>query len=164
MPETTLEPIAPDEAVRLYLRDRQNELADATIDSYRYKLEKFVDWCETEDLENLNSLSGRDLLRFKQYRAQDLNSVSLKGQLDALRAFVKWCESIDAVEQDLHNKVLSPSLNDGDRERDVLLDSDAATDILDHLARFEGRVNFGVSCDRRQRLRAILQLSLARHG
>jgi hypothetical protein len=50
---------------------------------------------------------------------------------------VKWCESIDAVEQDLHNKVLSPSLNDGDRERDVLLDSDTATDILDHLAQFE---------------------------
>ena len=137
MPETTLEPIAPDEAVRLYLRDRQNELADATIDSYRYKLEKFVEWCEAEDVENLNSLSGRDLLRFKQYRAQDLNSVSLKGQLDALRAFVKWCEAIGGVEQDLHNKVLSPSLNDGDRERDVLLDSDAATDILDHLARFE---------------------------
>jgi len=92
MPETALEPIAPDEAVRLYLRDRQNELADATIDSYRYKLEKFVEWCETEDVENLNRLSGRDLLRFKQYRVQDLNSVSLKGQLDALRAFVKWCD------------------------------------------------------------------------
>jgi hypothetical protein len=50
---------------------------------------------------------------------------------------VKWCESIDGVEQDLYNKVLSPPLNGGDRERDVLLDSDAATDILDHLARFE---------------------------
>ena len=55
MPETTLEPIAPDEAVRLYLCDRQNELADATIDSYRYKLDKFVEWCEAEDVENLNS-------------------------------------------------------------------------------------------------------------
>ncbi|PSQ50793.1 hypothetical protein BRD19_00025 [Halobacteriales archaeon SW_7_65_23] len=55
-------PIAPDEAVHLYLRDRQNELADATIDSYRYKLEKFVEWCEAEDVENLNSLSGREEL------------------------------------------------------------------------------------------------------
>ena len=67
MPETTLEHIAPDEAVRLYLRNRQNELAGATIDSYRYKFDKFVEWCEAEDIENLNSLSGRDLLRFKQY-------------------------------------------------------------------------------------------------
>jgi len=43
MPETTLESIAPNEAVRLYLRDRQNELADATIDSYWYKLDKFAE-------------------------------------------------------------------------------------------------------------------------
>jgi len=132
----TLEPIDPEEAFTLYLRDRENELADATIDSYRYKLKRFVEWCREHELDNLNDLSGRDLLRFKQYRAEDLNSVSLKGQLDALRAFIRWCESIDAVEQDLHNKVLSPSLNDGDRERDVLLDSEAADDILDHLARF----------------------------
>lgn len=48
--------------MHLYLRDRQNELADATIDSYRYKLEKFVEWCEAEDVENLNSLSGREEL------------------------------------------------------------------------------------------------------
>lgn len=33
MPETTLEPIAPDEAVRLYLRDRQNELGEASDDA-----------------------------------------------------------------------------------------------------------------------------------
>lgn len=131
-----LEPITPEEATRLYLRDRKNELADATISSYRYKLERFVEWCETEDVDNLNTLSGRDLLRFKQWRSQDLNAVSLKGQLDALRAFIRWCESIDAVEQDLHNKVLSPSLNDGDRERDVLLASDTAEDVLDHLSRF----------------------------
>lgn len=137
MPESTLEPVAPDEAVRLYLSDRQNELADATIDSYRYKLEKFVEWCEQDNLENLNRISGRDLLRFRQYRTQDLKTVSLKGQLDALRAFIKWCESIDAVEQDLHNKILSPTMNDSERERDVLLDSTAATDILNQLARFQ---------------------------
>jgi hypothetical protein len=55
--------------------------------------------------------------------------------LYALRAFIRWFESIDAVEQDLHNKVLSPSLNDGDRERDILLGSETANDILDYLAR-----------------------------
>jgi integrase len=75
-------------------------------------------------------------LRFKQYRAEDLNPVSLKGQLDTLRAFIRFCESIDAVEPDLHNKVLSPSLDRGDKERDVLLDPENATRILQHLSRF----------------------------
>jgi site-specific recombinase XerD len=132
----TLEPIDPEGAFTLYLRDRENKLADATIDSYRYRLKRFVEWCRENELDNLNNLSGRYLLRFKQYRAEDLNSVSLKRQLNALRIFIRWCESMDAVEQGLHYKVLSPPLNDGDRERDVLFDSETADDMLDHLAHF----------------------------
>jgi hypothetical protein len=61
--ETTLEPIAPDDAVRPYLRDRQNELADATNDSSRYNLEQFVEWCEAEDVANLNSPRGVTVYR-----------------------------------------------------------------------------------------------------
>ncbi|PSQ30702.1 hypothetical protein BRD16_05595 [Halobacteriales archaeon SW_6_65_46] len=37
-----------------------------------------------------------------------------------MRAFLKRCESIDAVDQELHNKVLSSSLNNGDRENQWL--------------------------------------------
>ena len=137
MSGSDLEPVAPEEAVRLYLRDRRTDLADATIDSYRHKLNRFIEWCDEQGIDNLNELSGRSLMRFKQYRAEDLNPVSLKGQLDTLRSFMRFCESIDAVERDLHNKVLSPSLNQGDRERDVLLDPENAKEILQHLARFD---------------------------
>lgn len=137
MSDSTLEPIAPEEAVRLYLRDRRTELAEETIESYRYKLTRFIEWCEQEDVDNLNELSGRSLLEFKQSRSEDLNPVSLKGQLDTLRAFIRFCESIDAVETDLHNKVLSPTLNQGDRERDVLVDPETATNVLQHLSRFD---------------------------
>lgn len=137
MPESNLEPIGPEEAVRLYLNDRRTELASATIDSYRHKLKRFIEWCDEESIEDLNELSGRDLLEFKQQRASVLNTVSLKGQLDTLRSFLRFAESIDAVEQDLHNKILSPSLNQGDRERDVLLDIENATTILEHLSQFE---------------------------
>lgn len=124
MPESTLEPIGPDEAVRLYLNDRGTELASATINSYRHKLNRFIEWCEAEGIENINELTGRKLLEFKQHRSQELTTVSLKGQLDTLRSFLRFAESIDAVEQDLHNKILSPSLNQGDKERDVLLDTE----------------------------------------
>ncbi|QFU82597.1 tyrosine-type recombinase/integrase [Natronorubrum aibiense] len=137
MQDQKLEPIAPDEAVSLYLQDRENELANGTIKSYRHKLTRFVEWCDQEEIENLNTLSGRDILRFKQSRSNVLNSVSLKGQMDTLRSFIRWCESIDGVEQDLHNKVMSPTLSQGDRERDILIDSEIAKDILEHLSRFE---------------------------
>jgi site-specific recombinase XerD len=53
MPESGLEPIAPEEAVRLYLRDRRTDLAKETIESYRYKLTRFIEWCEKVGLDNL---------------------------------------------------------------------------------------------------------------
>lgn len=136
MSDTTLEPITPKEAVQLYLNDRRTELAEETIDSYRHKLTRFIEWCESENKDNLNELSGRDILQFKQSRQEDLSPVSLKGQIDTLRSFIRFSESIDAVEQDLHNKVLSPSLDRGDRERDVLVEPEQAEASLDYVARF----------------------------
>ncbi|WP_254823812.1 tyrosine-type recombinase/integrase [Haloglomus halophilum] len=132
----SLEPISPDEAVQFYLNNRQTELADGTLESYRYKLTHFVEWCEADGIENLNELSGRDILRFKQSRQDDLAPVSLKAQMDALRAFIRFAESIDAVEQDLHSKVLSPSLDRGDRERDVLVEEEQAEAALDYYRQF----------------------------
>ncbi|WP_254535356.1 tyrosine-type recombinase/integrase [Halomarina litorea] len=135
--DATLEPIAPDTAVELYLTDRQAELAAETLSSYEYKLSHFTEWCEREDVGNLNDLTGRKLLQFKQDRATHLAPVSLKGQMDTLRSFIRFCESIDAVVTDLHNKVLSPSLSQGDRERDVLVAKEQAEDVLTHLGRFQ---------------------------
>jgi len=134
--ESTLEPIEPQAAVELYLTDRNSELADSTLSSYRYKLKQFTSWCESEGMENLNELTGRTILRFKQHRADRLEPVSLKAQMDCLRAFIRFCESIDAVEMDLHNKVLPPSLNRGDRERDVLVSKEQAQGVLNYLGRF----------------------------
>ncbi len=44
----------------------------------------------------------------------DISVVTEKTQMDTLRVFIKWLESIDAFETDLHPKVLSPTLSSGD--------------------------------------------------
>jgi hypothetical protein len=36
----------------MYLDERSHELADATIQSHRYRLYQFVQWCDLEDIEN----------------------------------------------------------------------------------------------------------------
>lgn len=56
--------------------------------------------------------------------------------MDTLRVFIRWCESIDAVETDLHTSVLSPTLNDGENPRDAMTHSDEAVAPLDYLGRF----------------------------
>lgn len=130
----------PDEALELYLRERSTEVTENTLQSHEYRLNHFVRWCnEVAEIENVNNLTGRDLHRYKLWRQEDgdLNQVSLKSQMDTLRVFLRFCESIDAVEPDLHSKVMSPTLSDGIGQRDVKLDAEEADQLLDHLGRFE---------------------------
>lgn len=57
--------------------------------------------------------------------------------MDTLRVFIRFCETIDAVETDLHSKIISPTLSDGVGQRDVKLDIAEASELLNYLGRFE---------------------------
>ena len=134
------EPIEPEHALELYIAHRENNVAQATIYSHRSRLGHFIRWCNEEvGITKLNDLPGRQLHEFRIWRRMegDLSPATEKTQMDTLRVFIKWLESIDAVEQSLHNKVLSPTLSGEDNIRDEMLDSDRAEQILDHLERYE---------------------------
>jgi len=95
-----LEPIAPAEAVELYFSHRRSDLSEKTLQNQRYRLDAFVEWCETEgDLANLNALTGRDIHRFRSWRLDDgVSKVTLAGVLQTLRKFLEFAAAIDAVE------------------------------------------------------------------
>lgn len=57
--------------------------------------------------------------------------------MDTLRVFVKWLESVDAVEQDLHKKVRSPDITPRENSRDVMLETEDAETMLAYLERYE---------------------------
>ncbi len=135
----SLEPIEPNHALELYLADRENSVTQATIYSHRSRLGHFIRWCNKEGIENLNELSGRQLHEFRIWRRVegDLAPATEKTQMDTLRVFIKWVESIDGVEQDLHTKVLSPNLTGDDNIRDEMLGSERADRILSYLEKYE---------------------------
>jgi integrase len=134
-----LEPIDPETALDLYLTDREHEVSQATIYSHSSRLGHFVRWCGLEDITNLNDLTGRRLHRYRLWRRDegDLEPVTEKTQMDTLRVFVRWLESIDGVTKDLHTKVLSPALGEDENVRTVMLDPDRAKAILSFLSKFE---------------------------
>ena len=136
----SLEPITADRALELYLADKENELTEASLRGHKYRLGHFVRWCnEVEGIDNLNTLTGRKLHEYRLWRREDgdLNKVSEKTQMDTLRVFIRWLESIDGVEQDLSEKVLSPSITPDENSRDEMIDSDRATQVLAHLEKYE---------------------------
>lgn len=134
-----LEPIDPETALELYLADRANELAEATLYSHESRLSHFVSWCDEQDITNLNDLTGRKLHRYRLHRREDgnLSVASEKTQMDTLRVFIRWLEQVDGVEKDLSTKVRSPSLSPEQNTRHVMLDSEQATEVLSHLEKYE---------------------------
>lgn len=136
---THLEPLAPEEALDWYLDDKQSESAASTMYSHTSRLGHFIRWCDAHGIDNLNALTGRDLQRYKVWRRDegDLNSVTVKTQMDTLRVFIRWCEQMDAIEPDLSTKVQSPTLADGENARDVLLNGTEAEAVLDYLETYE---------------------------
>jgi site-specific recombinase XerD len=142
----TLEPIDPETAVEWYLEDRSNELAKSSLKPHEYQLAHFIRWCEKEGIENLNSLTGRLLHRFRIWRRNDgdLNKVSEKKQMDTCRIFIRWLEAVDGVKHDLSEKVPSPSLSRGEDAREVMLESDQVSEILELIETARRRVTKSV--------------------
>lgn len=145
MPEgDDLTPIAPEEAVELYLDHREDELSDKSIMNQRYRLESFVQWCDEEGIDNLNDLTGRDLHRFRVWRSRgegeyydEVAKVTLRGILGTLRKFLEYAATIEAVESGMRERVLLPDLDDGEASRDEMLEPERAPAILEHLDRFQ---------------------------
>jgi len=136
---TELEPIAPQDALELYLDDRRGDLSNWTIRSHRSRLSTFTDWCEDQSIDNLNDLTGRDIHRYKVWRRNDgdLAKPTVKTQIDTVRVFTKWLASIEGCDPDLPAKIKSPSLSTEENSRATELHSDAAEPLLNHLAKYE---------------------------
>lgn len=131
----SLEPIEPEKAPELYLADRETELADSTIYSHKSRLGHFIRWCNENDITNLNALNGRKLQEYRLWRRRegDLSKATEKTQMDTIRVFVKWLESVEA---DLHTKVRSPSLTKEENTREVMLAREDAEEVLSYLHKF----------------------------
>jgi site-specific recombinase XerD len=131
-----LEPTTPAEAVEWYLEERKSDLSEKSQNNHRYRLEQFVEFCSEHDIENPNTITGRDLHRFRTWRSKDIKPVTLRGELNTLRVFLGFCANIEAVESGMRERVKIPNVDASDEAREVHLDSDRAESILDHLERF----------------------------
>lgn len=132
-----LEPISPAEAVELYLSDRAPEVSDKTLQNQRYRLDNFLEWCEEAgELDDLTQLTGRDLHLYRQWRGEQIKTVTLNGELQTLRVFLGFAADINAVEPGLRERVRMPQVNPEEEAADELLESDRQTAILDHLEKF----------------------------
>jgi len=134
-----LEPIDPRTARDLFLDHKETNCAEATVRNYRYRTNHFIEWCEENDIDNLNDVSGRDIQTYRLWRKEqsDLNELTTRMQMSTLRVFLKWAASIEAVPENLYDKVMVPRVRPEQRQRDETLDAERAQEILTYLAKFQ---------------------------
>ncbi|MFP8952402.1 tyrosine-type recombinase/integrase [Natrialbaceae archaeon A-arb3/5] len=132
-----LEPIGPREASEMWIDRLQSTRADETLQSYRYRLKPFTEWCSKEGINNLNDLTSRDIFQFdSERRAEGLKVSTLNNQLGTLKQFIQFCARIDAVSEGLPAKIEVPSVELADRVNDELLSAERADTIRENLRRY----------------------------
>jgi integrase len=163
-----LEPLAPTEAFEMYLKKRRSDLADESYRKQKQRLRSFLDFCEDEDIDNLNHLTGRDLYRFRIWREQGnedyepVKPITVRANLATLRTFLGFCENIDAVPPGMKQKLELPDVES--ETNDELLEPDRAEEILEHLERYEyasrAHVTFAILWETAARLGGVRTLDV----
>lgn len=131
-----LESTTPAEAVEWYINQRDPELTEKSLQNHRYRLSQFLTFCEEQEIEDMNALTGRDLHRFRVWRSEDIKTVTLRGELQTFRVFLEFCAAIDAVESGMRERVHLPEIEPEDEARDEHLDTARAEAVIKHLDRF----------------------------
>lgn len=132
------EPIEPSRAQQLFLKHEASEIAAKTLESYRYRTNHFVRWCDEQGVDDVNDVTGRNLQEYRLWRQEDgdLVKLTLNQQLSTIRVFLTFCGSIEAVPADLCEKVLVPRVTPENERREETLDAETAEAILEYAARF----------------------------
>jgi len=154
-----LDPIDPNAALELYLADKEGTLSRSSIVSHRSRISAFVDWLDDRGITNLNELTGRLIKEYQLdgRKAGDWAPSTEKSMMTTTRVFVRWCESIEAVESGLSERVQSPSLTGDEGVRDTHLDAETAQAVLNNLDRFH-------YCSRAHVTLAVMWHTMARCG
>ena len=132
-------PMAPREALDIWLERQEMDKAESTVQSYRYRVEPFIEFLDEEGIENLNDLNGRHLLRFDSMRRSsgDVQKNTLNNQLGTIRQFLEFGIRANAVEPAVASQVDIPHVSKDERINREKLPTQRAKDILAYLDRFE---------------------------
>lgn len=130
----SLQPLEPTRARQLYLDSRSDELADRSLTLHAKHTGSFVDWCGENAVRNMNDVTARTVHEYRLEIKHGYAQTTLSIYLSTVRQFVRFCETIDAVEQGVAERIVLP-----DRERNPrteTLETDEATAILSYLRKY----------------------------
>lgn len=130
-PPTDPSDLSPREARDRFLDKRGMENSEKTIRSYRARLTQWVQWCEERGVERVGDLSGWLFDEYERFLREDNAPATVKGKMTAVSQLVQYLATIEAVGDDLPEKVHVPKLTRAQETSDTMLDTEDAKELLD---------------------------------
>lgn len=94
--------VSPRQARRQFLESKKGVVKDSTVRAYRFPTKQFIEFCEKHEVETTGEISGYVIESWKQQRrSESIKLVTLHNNVKHLRVFIRWCESVELVEQGL---------------------------------------------------------------
>lgn len=132
-----LEPISPEEAKHRFINHTEGKYSVNTLREYGYSLDRFIEWCADHGIDNMNTVTSRTVSDFADERKKAVTVATLKTDLDRVRVFIRFCESIEGVADGVAEKILTPDLSEDEETRNARLKEGDAEVIMNYLNRFE---------------------------
>lgn len=136
----SLESLAPREGIDRYLEARRLELTEGTLKDYERSLQKFLKWCESQSITDLNTLTSRDVDDYRIWCREEssenvdrLAPKTMRDQMYLLKSLLEYLASVDAVDPGLAADVRVPKLDPGDGVTDHFIEPERVDDILSYL-------------------------------
>lgn len=125
--------LSPRDAMKRYIDRSRSELSESSASTYYYRLKLWVEWCEEQGIEEVSELSGWVFEQYEAYRSgEDISASALHNEMETLKWCVEYLERIEAVDDDLAEKVHVPRVPEQERSRDKRLSTEQATRLLEH--------------------------------
>lgn len=125
------EDLSPREARDRFLDEYRLDSTDSTVRSYYNRLGQFVVWCEEKQIERVGDLSGWYLDEYRRSLSENA-PITVRGKMMALKQLIGYLERIEAVDDNLEDKVPIPTLSDDEMRSDVKLAPEDAKTYLNH--------------------------------
>jgi integrase len=139
MSQSDLQSLSPADALEWYLDHRRDEVRMATRRKHESALGTFVDWTEEVGIEDMTELAGRQLMAYKTWlkTESDLATVSLNGNLAIIQRFLRFCERIEAVDEDLADRTPLPNVPPEEEVNEAVPSDEEVEQIQSYYRRFE---------------------------
>lgn len=123
--------LSPEEAAARWLARQRVDKSDQTVASYRYRLDRFLEWCDEAGVDSMRELDGWLLDEFEAHRrGRGVAPITLQNELSTFRLLVEYCEDLGVIEEGLHEKIKPPSIDANEERSDKRLSIDRASRLI----------------------------------